>query len=177
MTWDNARAWADNLVWGGFSDWRLPTMVDTGTAGCNLSYAGGTDCGYNVQTKTGNTLYSEMAYLYYETLGNLAYCDPTTSTATTCDEHPGWGWVNTGPFTNVQPDVYWLGVEYAPSPQRAWHFYTYDGGQIRGAKGDALYAVAVRPGDVAASVSEPQTLVLVMLAMGTAVWARRRRPL
>jgi len=42
MTWDNARAWADNLVWGGFSDWRLPTMVDTGTAGCNYSDAGGT---------------------------------------------------------------------------------------------------------------------------------------
>jgi hypothetical protein len=26
MTWDNANTWAANLVFGGFSDWRLPNM-------------------------------------------------------------------------------------------------------------------------------------------------------
>jgi hypothetical protein len=29
MTWDNAKAWADNLVFDGFSDWRLATVSST----------------------------------------------------------------------------------------------------------------------------------------------------
>ena len=37
------------------------------------------------------------------------------------------------------------------------------------------YAVAVRPGDVAAAVPEPQTLALALLALGATVVARRRR--
>ena len=42
----------------------------------------------------------------------------------------------------------------------------------------ALYALAVRPSDVAAPVPEPQTvaLVLALLALGATVVARRRRP-
>ena len=26
MSWDVATAWANNLVYGGFADWRLPTL-------------------------------------------------------------------------------------------------------------------------------------------------------
>lgn len=176
MTWDNARAWADDLVWGGFSDWRLPTMIDTGTAGCDLSYGGGTDCGYNVQTKSGSTVYSEMAHLYYETLGNLSYCPPGDATCAGGPQ-PGWGLVNTGPFTNMQSGIYLSGLEYEPFQQYVWAFVTLDGYQSFDGKQFESYAVAVRPGDVAASVPEPQTLVLVTLAMGTAVFVRRRRTL
>ena len=56
-------------------------------------------------------------------------------------------------------NIYWSGTEYgAPSPVNVWHFKTFDGIQSHGVKGDALYAVAVRPGDVAAAVPEPHTL-------------------
>ena len=68
-SFNSARLWADTLSFGGLNDWRLPTMIDTPTAGCNFSY-GGTDCGYNVLTKDGTTVYSEMAHLLYVTLGN-----------------------------------------------------------------------------------------------------------
>lgn len=47
--------------------------------GGNYSAAGGTDCGFNVQTMIGNTIYSEMAHRRYDTLGDKAYCDPSTS--------------------------------------------------------------------------------------------------
>ncbi len=73
-TWDNQVAWAagysqTHTVYGTFDDWRLPTVTDTGTPGCNFAYTG-TDCGYNVDTSTG-----EMASLFYDTLGGLASYD------------------------------------------------------------------------------------------------------
>jgi hypothetical protein len=79
-------------------------------------------------------------------------------------------------FSNVQSYDYWSGTEYAPNPYNAWSFLTYYGPLNDFTKDDALYAVAVRPGDVAAPVPEPQTLALVLLALGATVVARRRRP-
>lgn len=58
MTWWGAQAWAANLSYGGYSDWRLPTITDTGTSGCDQSN-NGTDCGYNSATAT-----SELAHMY-----------------------------------------------------------------------------------------------------------------
>ena len=66
---DTARAWAGNLAVGGVTGWRLPTMIDTGLPGCDYAYVG-TDCGYNVQTREGSTVYSELAHQWYVTLGN-----------------------------------------------------------------------------------------------------------
>ena len=87
MNWDAANAWAANLVVGAYSDWRLPTMVDTGEPGCDFpSQVGGTDCGFNVQTKTGATVFNEMAHLYYVTLGNKAPFLPGKN-----GNQPGWG--------------------------------------------------------------------------------------
>jgi hypothetical protein len=63
MAWDSAKTWANNLVVGGFGGWRLPFVVDTGMPGCDFSNFGGTDCGYNVQTKSGATVHSELAHL------------------------------------------------------------------------------------------------------------------
>ena len=79
-------------------------------------------------------------------------------------------------FDGVQSSFYWSGTEYAPLPANAFFFSTFDGGEFIIGKDFAFYAVAVRPGDVAASVPEPQTLALALLALGATVVARRRRP-
>ena len=71
---------------------------------------------------------------------------------------------------------YWSGTEFATIPFDAWVFSTTNGFRINIGKVLPLYAVAVRPGDVAASVPEPQTLALALLALGATVVARRRRP-
>jgi PEP-CTERM motif len=174
MFWSSAKTWADNLVVGSYSDWRLPTMVDTGTSGCNESYAGGTDCGFNVQTKDGSTgvVYSEMAHLYYVTLGNKGSAAPGTGAFT----QEGWGLSNTGPFSNVQSNAYWTGLEYAPYADYGWLFDTYNGYQ--GNQGKPYFqfsAWAVRAGDVV-SVPEPQTYALMGLGVAAVmVVARRRR--
>ncbi len=170
-TWDDANAWAASLVVGAYSDWRLPTMVDTGAPGCDLSNAGGTDCGYNVQTKTGATVFSEMAHLYYVALDNKALFAPGTGIA----PQAGWGLTNTGDFENVQSDAYWFDLEYAPISRKAWYFHPATGGQNREDKIDVSYALAVRPGDVAAAVPEPQTYGLMLLGLGALAMARRRR--
>lgn len=174
MSWSNAVAWADALTVGGFNDWRLPTMVDTGTAGCNLANSG-TDCGYNVQTKIGSTVYSEMAHLYYVTLGNLGVC----SAAGNCGQ-AGWGLTNTAMFQNMQPYYYWSELEYASLQSYAWFFNANNGLQNYSHKFDGAYAAAVRPGDVLRDtgnqVPEPQGLVLALTALaGMGVALRRRR--
>ena len=77
-------------------------------------------------------------------------------------------------FTNVQPVFYWSGTEFSPG-FIAWFFNPVLGVQLTGSQDFQFFAVAVRPGDVAASVSEPQTLALALLALGATVVARRRR--
>jgi hypothetical protein len=78
-------------------------------------------------------------------------------------------------FTNVQPVLYWSGTEFSPGIF-AWYFNPGNGLPFLNFQGDQFSAVAVRPGDVAASVPEPQTLALALLAFGAMVVARRRRP-
>ena len=170
MIWANAKAWAEDYSFGGYTDWRLPTIVDTGALGCDGSYSG-TDCGFNVQTTSGTTVYSEMASLWYDTLGNKAYYDTSGNGPQT-----GWGLTNTGDFQNVQSYFYWSGAEYAPVPDYAWYFYTYDGGQSAYDKTNQFSALAVRPGDVAAaSVPEPETLLLAFTALAGLGFVRRRQ--
>jgi hypothetical protein len=73
MNWIEATRWTSNLSLAGFDDWRLPslTVTDTNNSGqleCDYSQTGGTDCGFNVLTAN-----SELAYMFHEHLGNVAY--------------------------------------------------------------------------------------------------------
>lgn len=78
-------------------------------------------------------------------------------------------------FTNVQRlGRYWSGTEFTPGAA-AYHFYPGFGGSVFVPEDELYFAVAVRPGDVTASVPEPQTLALALLALGATVVARRRR--
>ena len=78
-------------------------------------------------------------------------------------------------FDGVQSGIYWSGTAIVAGVT-SWTFNAGTGTQRGGRPGIAQYAVAVRPRDVTASVPEPQTLALALLALGATVVARRRRP-
>ena len=183
MNWGEANAWAANLVVGAYDDWRLPTMISNPNA--TGSYSGGTDFGYNVRTKdgiatqfqAGQTVFSEMAHLWYSTLGNKAYCPPgNTSCSGAFTPQPGWGLTNRGNFQNLQASPYLSGLEFEPNPDGVWYFEAYDGFQGSTGKADSLYALAVRSGDVlAAPVPEPETYALMLAGLAVVGAAARRR--
>lgn len=56
MTWATAMTWAEDLVYGGYTDWRLPTALNSDGTGPDADYSNG----------------SEMGHLYYTELGNPA---------------------------------------------------------------------------------------------------------
>jgi PEP-CTERM motif len=164
MGWDAAKSWAANLNINGVTGWRLPNMVDTGKPVMCLFVYSGTNCGYNVSTST-----SELAHLYFVTLGNKSSYSPSGNF------QPGFGLLNAGPFKNVlQNGRYWFGVESAQVTDGAWSFDGGYGFQGDDYKGDGLYAWPVRPGDVAA-VPEPSACALMLLGLGATLWVRGRR--
>ncbi|MCP4279880.1 MAG: DUF1566 domain-containing protein [Alteromonas sp.] len=169
MNWDTSVAWADNLDFGGFSDWRLPTInISTQDGRCDHSRTGGTDCGLNVLTAN-----SELAYMFYENLGNVGYYDTNGNR-----EQTGYDSLNTSfidaltgdtvSFIDLNRTVYWSGTEYAPVTDSAWNFDTRLGSQGGRSKNSNSYAWAVRDGDIGAvdaTVTEPSTLAILGLGL------------
>jgi hypothetical protein len=182
MGWDAAVVWADQLEFGGFSDWRLPAVIDSGPAGCQFAFAG-SDCGDNVLTidNASSVVFSELAFMYHVNLGLTSYRNADGSTrsdfgifrnGTSCaagNPCPSFSPPDTvelatiGPVFNLSSDAYWLGLEYSPDTRSAWSFSTYFGSQ--GAtldccgKDAAFYAWAVRSGDVVTAPS-PASFIL-----------------
>lgn len=175
LSWSSATAWAAGLNVNGITGWRLPTMVDTGTAGCAGLANSGTDCGYNVAPGT-----SEMVHMFYVTLGNKASVSPTGAA------QAGAGLVNTGSFLNAQTGPYWLGTPYVSTTSgNGWFFGTGKGIQNVAGVSNNYFAWAVHSGDVAltsgvpatsaAAVPEPESLALALAGVGITLAMRRRK--
>jgi Protein of unknown function (DUF1566) len=164
MDWDAANNWANNLVFGGFSDWRLPTVTQPDTT-CEFSLDPGS--GFGLQHYGSHCTGSEMGHLVYIELGGRAGESVLNQTGDAAQQI-----ANLALFSNVQSLVYWATTEYAPDSSQAWIFVTDDGYQFSSFKSSSWFAVAVRPGDVHA-VPEPQTLALALLAMSAAVAAQK----
>ncbi|MBU1192711.1 MAG: DUF1566 domain-containing protein [Gammaproteobacteria bacterium] len=163
MNWSSATAWAMSLnpYGSGITGWRLPTTTTTSGA-CFFSYRGGY-CGYNV-----NTTSSEMAHMFYTTLGDLAYYS-TSGYA----NQIGWGLTNTGPFSNVRSGVYWS-IETPAS--YTWGFNFNSGFQASYVEGDSYSAWAVHTGDVGApTVPVPAAAWLLGSGLLGIIGVARRR--
>lgn len=173
MVWEDATRWANSLNLHGVTGWRLPRVIDVGADGCNLSYAGGTDCGSNVDPAT-----SEIAHMFYATLGNAALCPPGDEQC----EHPrsagAYGLTNTAEFTSMQEELYLTETIYAPQSTLRWDFHMDIG--VQGVAGMYVqgYAAAVHSGDVGVAASTPPAWMAMLAALGGLLLARRspRRP-
>lgn len=177
MNWPTANAWAAGLDFNGITGWRLPITnpVDGTTADDDSTYAynGTEDRGYNVSAP--GTLYagstaSEMAHMYYNTLGNKGHCDPATSTVSACGVQSGWGLTNTADFRNVKGYTYWSATKYAnnihTSPDQRWLFDFGYGLQYSNREPNAFFAWAVHSGDVGATSPVPVPAAVWLFGSG-----------
>lgn len=136
MTWSQANTWADQLEYGGYDDWRLPTALNQDGTGPDGWY----DDAYDHNG-------SEMGHLFYDELGGTAGESIYESTDPDLDL-----------FLNIQADLYWTSTS-GPYSGRHWFFAFSNGSQWGQPDSYGGYAWAVRDGDVA-PVPEPATMLI-----------------
>jgi len=178
MTFTAANAWASGLVLLGGSDWRLPTLTpvnDTRTFNTVFSNNGSTDRA-TARTGVGWGEDSEMGYMHYVHLGNRGRWVPNDANPGSSVEQAGAGLVNTGPFANLLPAIYWTGEPLGAGS--AWYFNFDFGFQSNFVQVEIYRAWAVHPGDlIGASTPVPApgaALLLVSALAGAGARARRR---
>ncbi|MCQ8181477.1 DUF1566 domain-containing protein [Methylomonas sp. SURF-1] len=153
MDWNQAVAWAEQLEFGGFSDWRLASIKPVNGIAYNENFSndGSTDYAWNVSSPN-----SELGYMYFINLGLTAYQFPDGSD----NPHFGifgdgrtGGQADVGLVRNLRSFSYWSGNTVPDRAGEAWFFDTALGSQQSWYKtglASDLYAWAVRDGDVAA---------------------------
>jgi len=184
MTWDTAQSWIGAMNTGnylGYNDWMLPTTLQP-DASCGVQQYG---ISYGI-----NCTGSQLGHLFYSELGgvgtNTSLGIPITTTHN----------ASYSLFNNVQADYYWSGTEYAGLTTYAWFFDFTHGKQNNAGKSDHYFALAVRPGDVALtctdptctatttppdivtsppSVPEPESWGLMLSGLSLVGWAARQR--
>ena len=141
------------LSWASAMAWTAQLDV-YGTTGWRLPTAfnkGGGLC--SGRSCTG----SEMGHLYFITLGN-----------------PGLVLQEAGPFLRLLGGQHWTSTTADSDSSVAWGFDFSNGEQRRSTKLGWVNAWAVHDGDVLATVPEPQSLTLVLLALGAGLLATKR---
>ena len=149
MTWANAVAWAENLIFYDsvrsiyLENWRLPDIAPANGLSWDMtfSYDGSTDFGFNITRDS-----TEMAHLFHVTLGNSSQFNIQGESLLE------YGLQNTSYFSNLQNYTYWSYIWAAvenggPGAPLGFHFDT--GLQDDGYRMNQCYAWAVMDGDVA----------------------------
>lgn len=128
----------------GYDDWRLPTVspINGSAFDYNLKYDGCTDRGYNISapgTIFAGATGSEMAYIFYNNLALTGAYD-TSGSPTGCPGAPNYCLNDTGPFSNLQPSLYWSGTNLAIDTSQAWEFTFNSDEQHNRVKSAPFYA-------------------------------------
>ncbi len=144
-------SWSSAMAWAG-------QLNVFGTTGWRLPSA------YNAGTSNVcvgfSCIGSEMGHLRYVTLGNS-----------------GLVLQEAGPFLGLAGGQYWTSTTVESDSSVAWVLDFTNGAQGRATKLGWVYAWAVHDGDVLATVPEPHSLALVLLALGTGLLVTKRDPI
>jgi PEP-CTERM motif len=205
FTWADAKSWVDQLSYGGFDDWRLPTLTPVGGPTFNFSNSkdGSTDYGYNIAypgrtnpfdppSKSPGFTGNEMAHMFFVNLGNLARFT-VNDVHRTGEAFVDWGLVNasfvdgatgeTVAFINLPRTVgFWLDYPETNNPRavtNTFAFLTLGGFNDVSATFQRFNAWAVRDGDVAPAVDPPNSVpepgTLLILLVGLLLSLALRR--
>lgn len=150
MPWSDALAWASQLVYFGYSEWRLPDADP--------------DCGHFALNCTLN----ELGELYYIGLGGEAAGNLLTTHNANYDL-----------FKNIETGSGGIGVFLTSTESgtsNAWAFEMWTGYQRFISKSGANYAWALHDGDIGvAVVPEAGTWAMMLAGLGLVGVAVRRR--
>lgn len=147
LTWDGAHQWAQQLVYFGYDNWRLPSANLMNPSNPCWSNIGDCDSGYNNDR-------GELGHMFYNNLNILPKYDINNNYQT------GHG-ITDGQFTdgetgnnvsilNIQVS-YWLSEGLVSNAGDAWIFEIFSGRQAFTDKPLGLAAWAVHDGDIGAS--------------------------
>ena len=172
MSWGAAVEFADNFVYGGFSDWRLPTL-NLNDPSCSDRITRGSI----VVTQGVGCSGGELSGLFTAGLGNKGPSSVLNQVGDTPDQL-----ANFALFTNVQEGHYWSSTTTFLNPfgfTDVWQYSTFWGTVWADSKEYSAISggrvVLVRDGDVMA-VPEPSTSALIAAALaGLLAVGRRRR--
>ncbi len=163
MRWESANAWAQNLVYGGYDDWRLPSTAQPDPS-CSNHVAYGWGGLAQVDFLWGCEA-SELGHLFHHQLGGQAHASVRDATGDTPEQQ-----ANLALLHNLQTYDYWSDI-LPGSVSEAWSFGMQDGRQFPAGVWHELHAVAVRSGDV----PEPPMSGLLLLALAAAALAGQNR--
>ena len=190
FNWFGAQAWADQLVFGGYDDWRLPTLSPVNGTTFNRVFHcdGSADYGFGIAAPGGASAGftgNELAYMYHVNLGNKSRCtgegpflpgkifgpNVGVQNASFVDALTG----ETVSFLNLQGEKRDFWTDYVPIlPDEFSWLFKYDGFNDWANSINRARAWVVRDGDVFAAVPEPNTLLL-LLGLIPGLWLLSRR--
>lgn len=185
MAWTTANQWIaamNTASYLGLTSWRRPAInpVDGITYRLSGSFDGSTDLWWNISapgTIFAGSTGSEMAHLYYNTLGNQGGNNFIGQANACLYELPYLCLANTGPFTNLQAAAYWSGSgEYTGGSTGAYSFSFGAGYQTSSGAGPGsqYFVWAVHDGDPFAVAPIPASVWLFGSALGLVGVMRRK---